>query len=87
MKQNRITRLKNKLIEDITIIEQNKTIKHNNLNNKIYIESPDERRIRELTEQISSQQRRDFTELGKELEKENEMILLKILEDMKKKKN
>ena len=87
MTQNRITRLKNKLIEDITVIEQNKFVKQNNLNNKIYIESPYDRKMLELAEQIKRQQMRDWVELQKKLVEDQERIMREMLESIKKKKD
>jgi hypothetical protein len=87
MTQNRIVRLKNKLIEDITVIEQDKNIKQNNLCNISYFESPYERKLRELTEEMGRQQMRDMNEFIKKLEKDNEKIMQEMLENMKKKKN
>ena len=84
MTQNRIVRLKNKLIEDVTVIEQNKVIKQINLRNKIIYESPHDREMRELAEEIQRKYMKYCEELQKKLEKENEKIMKEILEDMNK---
>ena len=84
MTQNRIVRLKNKLIEDVTVIEQNKVNKQINLRNKISYESPHDRVMRELAEEIQRKYMKYYEELQKKLEKENEKIMKEILVDMNK---
>ena len=62
--------LKKSLIDDITIIEQTRIPKQNIIyNNKIYIESPDDRRLRELAVEIERNLMRDFSEVNKKNEK------------------
>ena len=63
-------KLKKNLIDDITIIEQTRIPKQNIIyNNKIYIESPDDRRLRELAVEMERNQMRMFSEVNKENEK------------------
>jgi len=62
--------LKKNLIDDITIIEQTRIPKQNIIyNNKIYIESPDDRRLRELAVEMERNLMRMFLEVNKENEK------------------
>ena len=76
-----IDQLKKNLIEDITIIEQTRIAKQNIIySNKIYIESSDDRRSRELAEEIERKQMREFSEVKKEYEK----LMQETMEKIKK---
>jgi len=62
--------LKKNLIDDIKIIEQTRIPKQKIIyNNKIYIESPDDRRLRQLAVEMERNLMRDFSEVSKENEK------------------
>ena len=85
MTENNISQLKERLIIDVNIIEQKRSAKQNTLySKKIYIESPTDRRLRELAEEIDRNIRIEAIVFIKKLEKENEKIKLEFLEKMKK---
>ena len=84
MTENNIDQLKKKLIEDINSIEQNKMVKQKVMYNKIYIESPYDKRVRKLADEIEHENRRLERELIKKLEEENEKLAQEAMEKIKR---
>jgi DNA repair photolyase len=83
--ENIIDQLKKRLIEDIAIIERTRAAKQNIIyNNIIHIESPDERRLRELAEEIERDQMKKYLEIKKEHERLNQEAMEKIKRDQEK---
>jgi len=84
MTENNIDQLKKKLIEDINSIEQNKRVKQKLMYSKIYIESPYDKSVRNLADEIEHENRRLERELIKKLEEENEKLAQEAMEKIKR---